>query len=180
MGKLIAELDDRLRAFIAAQPMFFVASACAAGRVNCSPKGMDALRVLDARTIAWVDVTGSGNETAAHVMNDGRLTLMWCSFGPQPLILRVYGRGRVAQRDEAGFAALAARLPSLPGMRQILVCAMESGQTSCGFGVPRMELIGERDDLSAWCARKGEEGLAAYRATKNRRSIDGFETGLRG
>jgi hypothetical protein len=179
MGKLFTDLDSERAAFIAAQPMFFVATACAEGRVNCSPKGMDTLRVLGPREVAYLDLTGSGNETAAHIQADGRLTLMWCAFGGAPRILRTYGRGRVVFRDQAEWADLAPRFPDLAGARQIIVQAVESVQTSCGFGVPRMELVGERDQLVRWAQTKGAEGVSAYRREKNVRSLDGLPTNVR-
>lgn len=179
MGKLFSDLDAERAAFIAAQPMFFVATACAEGRVNCSPKGMDTLRVLDARTVAYLDLTGSGNETAAHLRADGRLTLMWCAFGGPPKILRTYGRGRVVFPDQPEWSTLAPRFPALAGARQIIVQTVESVQTSCGFGVPRMELVGERDQLVRWAETKGPAGVAAYRREKNVRSLDGLPTDVR-
>ncbi len=179
MGKLFSDLDAERAAFIAAQPMFFVATACAEGRVNCSPKGMDTLRVLDARTVAYLDLTGSGNETAAHLRADGRLTLMWCAFAGSPKILRTYGRGRVVFPDQPEWSTLAPRFPALAGARQIIVQAVESVQTSCGFGVPRMELVGERDQLVRWAETKGPDGVAAYRREKNVRSLDGLPTDVR-
>lgn len=179
MGKLFSDLDAERAAFIAAQPMFFVATACADGRVNCSPKGMDTLRVLGPRQVAYLDLTGSGNETAAHVQADGRLTLMWCAFSGPPKILRTYGRGRVVFADQAEWSELSPRFPVLAGARQIIVQRIESVQTSCGFGVPRMELAGERDQLVRWAESKGDDGVATYRREKNVRSLDGLPTNVR-
>lgn len=175
MAEFFDALTEEHAAFVAEQPMFFVATAPPEGRINLSPKGMDSLRVVDERTVAYVDVTGSGNETAAHVAADGRLTLMLCSFGRRPLILRIYGRGRVLAIDDALAAFPGADLPTtLPGARQVLVCDVESVQTSCGYAVPVMELVEERQTLKKWAAAKDDEELAAYRARKNATSIDGL------
>lgn len=178
MGAIIDELDQRLIDFIGRQPFFTVATAAASGRISCSPKGMDALRVLDPQRLVWANMTGSGNETDAHLLADGRITIMWSSFAEKPLILRVYGRGRCVYAGDGewdGFAALFAHLPEI---RQIVVVAVESVQTSCGFGVPRMELIGQRSRLRQWAEGKGAEGLLAYQRKQNRTSIDGLPTAL--
>jgi len=176
MAKFYPALTDELRAFIARQPLFFTASAAAEGRVNLSPKGMDSLRCLDDQTVAYLDVTGSGNETAAHLLADGRLTLMFCSFDTQPLILRLYGRGRVVRPRDEEWQPLFERFEPLPGARQIMVLDIEAAQTSCGYGVPRYELIGERDTLRRWAENKGPQGLQDYWRDKNQISIDGLPT----
>ena len=180
MAKFFDALSDRLIAFIEAQHLFFVASAPAgaAGRVNVSPKGMDTLRVVDPRTIAYLDLTGSGAETAAHVAENGRLTFMWCSFGEAPLILRAYGRGEIVRPSDPAWAEWAARFPALPGARQIVVLHVESGQTSCGFAVPRYALEAERPTLVEWAENRGSDGIAAYQRERNALSIDGLPTGL--
>ncbi len=139
---------------------------------------MDTLRCLDDRTVAYLDLTGSGNETAAHLAQDGRLTIMFCSFSESPLILRLYGRGRVVREGDAEWDALRARFPTYPGERQIIVLEIESGQTSCGFAVPVYELKGERQMLVEWTLKKGEDGIREYRRQKNRVSIDGLPTYL--
>jgi len=176
MAKFYPALNDELRAFIARQQLFFTASAAAEGRVNLSPKGMDSLRCLDDQTVAYLDVTGSGNETAAHLLADGRLTLMFCSFDTQPLILRLYGRGRVVRPRDEEWQPLFERFEPLPGARQIMVLDIEAAQTSCGYGVPRYELIGERDTLRRWAENKGPQGLQDYWRDKNQTSIDGLPT----
>jgi len=178
MAKFYPELNDDHRAFIARQPIFFTASAAATGHINLSPKGMDSLRCLDARTVAYLDVTGSGNETAAHLRADGRLTLMFCSFDTQPLILRLYGRGRVIRPQDGEWDSLFGHFDPLPGARQIMVMDVEAVQTSCGYGVPRMALIGERDTLRRWAENKGQQGLQDYWRDKNQTSIDGLPTRL--
>lgn len=178
MAQFFDSLNPALIDFIRVQPIFFVATAAAGGRINCSPKGMDTLRVLDDHAVAYLDITGSGNETAAHIRHDGRITFMFCSFGEEPLILRLYGRGEVVRPGEPRWDDLLLHFPPQPGQRQIILLHIESAQTSCGFGVPRMQLIEPRDDLRQWAGKKGESGLAEYRARKNRTSIDGLPTGL--
>lgn len=180
MASFFPALSDELTAFIGEQQMFFTASAplSAEGHVNLSPKGADTLRVLSPREVAYLDMTGSGNETAAHVKENGRLTLMWCSFGPSPLILRLYGKGRTVRHGDADWDRLLAQFPPNPGTRQITVLEIELGQTSCGYAVPLYTFERQRGTLHAWAERKGEAGLKAYWHEKNRKSIDGLETGL--
>jgi hypothetical protein len=179
MAKFFARLDQHLRDFIAEQKIFFTATAPADGRINLSPKGMDTLRCVDDGTVAYLDLTGSGNETAAHLAENGRLTIMFCSFSESPLILRLYGRGRVVRDGDAGWDALRAHFSSsYPGERQIIVLEVESAQTSCGFAVPVYELQRERQKLVEWIATKGEDGIREYRREKNRVSIDGLPTHL--
>lgn len=174
MAKFYETITDDVRAFIARQLVFFTASAAAASRINLSPKGMDTLRVLDDRTIAWLDLTGSGNETAAHIKADGRLTVMFCSFDEQPLILRLYGRARLVFPRDAAWGELAALFPPHAGSRQIVVLDVHSLQTSCGFGVPVATAMAPRARLREWCEKKGEAGLAEYRRKHSRISIDGL------
>lgn len=178
MAKFFSELDDTLRGFIAEQKVFFTATAPADGRINLSPKGMDTFRCLGPRRVAYLDLTGSGNETAAHLRADGRLTIMFCSFTDRPLILRLYGRGRVVRPTDAGWAELHELFPRLPGERQIVVLDVDSGQTSCGWGVPVYELKGERAQLLEWAEAKGDAGIRDYWAEKNSVSIDGLPTGV--
>ena len=169
------------RTFIEAQHIFFTASADAHGPVNLSPKGMDSLRVLDANTVAYLDLTGSGNETSAHMLADGRLTLMFCAFQGAPLILRLYGRGRVVSRADVEYQALLGGCfegDEPPGARQIVVLTVDKVQTSCGYAVPAYAYKGDRPGLIHWAENKGDEGLREYRATKNRVSIAGLPTGL--
>lgn len=174
MAKFFNEISDEQRDFIRAQQLFFVASGTAESRINLSPKGADTLRVLDAHTVAYLDITGSGNETAAHMKHDGRLTLMLCSFGPRPLIMRLYGRGRVLLPGADDWDAMAAYFPALAGTRQIIVLMVESVQTSCGFGVPHAEAMQPRARMLEWAEEKGEEALLLYRRRNNARSIDGL------
>ncbi|NIR99372.1 MAG: pyridoxamine 5'-phosphate oxidase family protein [Gammaproteobacteria bacterium] len=178
MAKMFSRLDDTLQAFIDRQKIFFTATAPANGRINLSPKGMDTFRVLDERTVAYLDLTGSGNETAAHLEDDGRITIMFCSFDETPLILRLYGRGRVIRPGDHEWKTLCSRFPRLPGARQIIVLFMDSGQTSCGFGVPLCDSMQPRDTLREWALKKGEDGLRAYWRDRNQSSIDGLPTKL--
>jgi hypothetical protein len=180
MARFYASLTPDLCDFIRRQHVFFTASAATDGRVNLSPKGMDTFRILAEDTVAYLDLTGSGNETAAHLLRDGRLTVMFCSFDEKPLILRLYGRGRVVRPRDAEWAELIGRFIEKPGQRQIVMLRVESVQTSCGFGVPRYELATERDTLRQWSDKKGPDGIREYWAQKNQTSIDGFETGLLG
>jgi hypothetical protein len=180
MGKFHPELDSSLRAFIARQHLYFVATAPRSGRINLSPKGIDTFRVLGGRRAAYLDLTGSGNETAAHLLDDGRITVMFCSFEGDPSILRLYGRGRAVRPGDADWPGLLAAFPACLGVRQIVVIEVESLQTSCGFGVPLYAYQGEREALAQWAERKGERGLAEYRSEKNRLSIDGLPTGVGG
>jgi len=178
MARFYPELDARHRDFIAAQKLFFTASGTADSRLNLSPKGMDSLRVIHEKRIAYLDLTGSGNETAAHLKHDGRMTLMWCSFDTDPLILRVYGRGHAVRRQDAEWSELRPYFAPLPGERQFIVLDIESVQTSCGYAVPRYAYAGERDTLARWAEKKGTVGLLDYWREKNQLSIDGLSTGL--
>jgi hypothetical protein len=178
MAQFFESIQPAHADFIRAQPIFFVASAAKEGRVNCSPKGMDTLRVLSDRTVAYLDLTGSGAETSAHLLHDGRLTIMFCSFGDKPLILRLYGRGEAVRPVDPAWSDLVGHFDELPGQRQIIVLHVESVQTSCGFAVPRMELVEPRPTLVEWSVRQGEEKLGEYRARKNRVSIDGLANHL--
>ena len=178
MARFYPALEARHRGFIAAQKMFFTASGTAESRLNLSPKGMDSLRVLSDTRVAYLDLTGSGNETAAHLKHDGRMTMMWCSFDTDPLILRLYGHGRAVRRQDAEWGGLRRQLPALPGERQVIVLDIESVQTSCGTAVPRYLYTGERDTLARWAGKKGAVGLLDYWREKNQVSIDGLPTGF--
>ena len=179
MADFYDRLDDKLKAFIADQHLYFVATAPNEGRINLSPKGMDTFRVLDDNTVCYLDLTGSGNETAAHLMENGRITVMLCSFNGPANILRLYGTGEVVQPGEDRFEELIGLFPDLPGVRQIMVIHVETLQTSCGYGVPQYDMVAERQTLVKWAAGKGEDGIAAYQAERNATSIDGLPTGLR-
>ena len=178
MAKFFDALTEKHRRFIERQPMFFVATAAAEGRINLSPKGMDTFRVLGPNQVAYLDLTGSGNETAAHLLACNRITVMFCSFGDNPLILRLYGRGRSVKPDSDDFSALAAGFPKLAGTRQIFVIDVDGVQTSCGKAVPRIGEMAERTDLvDAW-GRMTPEEIADYRRKRNSVSIDGLHTGI--
>jgi len=168
-------ISDELASFIAEQPLFFVASAPRDdGHVNLSPKGLDTLRVIDPTTVAYLDLTGSGNETSAHLAENGRLTIMFCSFGSRAMILRLYGCGRTVLPADKEFAGLRSHFDGIVGERQIIVLDVERVQTSCGYAVPRMDNPRHRDTLLRWAENKGEEGLRAYQQEKNAVSIDGL------
>lgn len=178
MAKFYSELDDSLQQFIQAQHIFFTATAPAQGRINLSPKGMDTFCCIGPKTVSYLDLTGSGNETAAHLQDNDRLTLMFCSFSEQPLILRLYGQGQVFRPRDEQWPDLFGRFKPLPGARQIILLQIETVQTSCGFGVPLYDYDGERNTLKDWAEKKGEEGLRQYWRDKNQTSIDGLPTGI--
>jgi hypothetical protein len=176
MGKVHDGIDERLAAWIAEQPVFFVATAplSAEGHLNLSPRGLDCLSVLGPRQLAWVDLTGSGVETIAHLRENGRVVLMWCAFTGPPKIVRVHGRGRVCLPGTPEYDEITARHPAHLSTRAVIVVDVERVSDSCGFGVPLMDLVGERDQLDRWAASKGAEGIVAYQAEKNALSLDGL------
>lgn len=178
MARILPSLTEALIDFIGRQHLFFTASATTTGRVNVSPKGMDTFRVLDPQHVGYLDLTGSGNETAAHLLDNGRITFLFCAFSGSPLILRLYGKGRVVRPGDRDWAALRPSFgPELPGERQLIVAELDSVQTSCGFGIPLYTYETDRTQLLDWAEKKGEEGLNGYRSEKNTRSIDGLPTG---
>lgn len=177
MATFYDALDDKHIAFIQAQPMFFIASATAEGRVNLSPKGLDTFKVLSPLSCAYLDLTGSGNETSAHAEAGGRATVMFCSFMRNPLILRLYGRTRIGRPGSALWRDLSGHFEERPGIRQVIAIDIESVQTACGFGVPLMTLERERSTLTDHWRAKGEAEAEAYRERKNKVSIDGLRTG---
>lgn len=178
MAKFYSALNKELRDFIARQHLFFTATATAEGRINLSPKGLDSLRCVDDNTVAYLDVTGSGNETAAHLRADGRITLMFCSFDTQPLILRLYGHGRVVRTQDSEWPAWSAHFERLAGARQVMVITVDTVQTSCGYGIPLYHYTGERQTLLRWAEKKGPLGIIDYWQEKNQISIDGLPTRL--
>ena len=179
MGTLYDTIEPKLVEFIGRQQMFFVATAAPTGRVNVSPKGLDSFRVLGPNRVAWLNGTGSGNETAAHLGQLPRMTLMFCSFEGKPWILRLYGTARAVQPPDVEWDGLVALFPPLDGARQVFVMDVDECQTSCGFGVPLYAYHTQRDLMPKWSANKGTEGVAAYQRSKNAVSIDGFDAGLR-
>ena len=156
--------------------MFFVGTAAADGRVNVSPKGMDSLRVLGENRVVWLNLTGSGNETAGHLLENDRMTLMFCAFEGSPMILRLYGRATVVHPRDPEWRKLFPLFPPIPGARQIFDMHVDLVQTSCGNAVPLFDFNEQRDILEQWAERKGEEGLQDFWETRNQVSIDGKPT----
>lgn len=178
MAKRLESVSPQLQEFIARQPLFFVGTAAPNGHVNVSPKGMDSLRVLGPNRLAWLNLTGSGNETAAHLLQSPRMTVMFCAFQGPPLILRLYGAARMVQPGDQDWNDAAALFPPLPGARQVYVLEVDLVQTSCGMAVPLMDLVAQRSDLNSWAEAQGPAGLSDYQVSKNTVSLDGFPTGL--
>ena len=178
MGQRYPEIPPRMLDFIERQRLFFVATAASDGRVNLSPKGMDSLRVLNPGRVIWLNVTGSGNETAAHVSESPRMTLMFAAFEGNPLILRLYGTARAIHPDDDDWVELFPHFEPLPGARQIFDLRVDLVQTSCGMGVPLFDYAGERGSLEAWADKKGPQGIRDYWREKNRQSLDGKPTGI--
>jgi predicted pyridoxine 5'-phosphate oxidase superfamily flavin-nucleotide-binding protein len=177
MATQYGEITERLADFIAEQHMFFVATAARDGRVNVSPKGLDSLRVLGPNRVVWLNGTGSGNESAAHILDSPRMTLMFCALDGKPLILRLYGTARAIHEGDAEWPELVELFPPMRGARNIFEVDVDLVQTSCGFGVPLFEYQDQRTLMDSWAANKGPDGLRRYRQEKNRHSIDGFPTG---
>ncbi len=180
MAKVFDHITEELQRFIAAQPLFFVATAplSATGHVNLSPKGLDSFRVLSSKQVAYLDLTGSGNETSAHLLENGRITFMFCAFQGAPMILRLYGQGRVVLPTSDDWQGLFSQFLPIPGTRQIIVAEINRVQTSCGNGVPLMEFAEQRQIMVDWAIKKGEDGLRAYHREKNCVSVDGLPTPL--
>jgi hypothetical protein len=180
MAKIFSELSEELVTFIEAQKIFFVATAAETGNVNLSPKGMDTLRVVDKNKIIWLNLTGSGNETAAHLLKVNRMTIMFCSFEGKPLILRLYGTAKVYHERDDRFNDLLDLFPMQVGSRQIFEMNINQVQTSCGYAVPFMDFKEERTQLKSWAEKQGPEKIKDYWKEKNTLSIDDFETGIFG
>jgi len=177
MGTVFESIDPQLGEWLVSQPVFFVASAplAADGLVNCSPKGLvGSFAVLDPGSVAYLDLTGSGIETVAHLRENGRVVLMFCAFDGRPRIVRLHGVGRAVLPDDDGFADLLARFPEHPGVRSVIVVDVRRISDSCGYAVPRMDYVADRDVLDLAATKKGPEGLATYRAERNARSLDGL------
>jgi Pyridoxamine 5'-phosphate oxidase len=172
------KLDHKHIAFIRQQHMYFVGTAGAQGYVNVSPKGMDSFRIIDDGTVAWLNLTGSGNETAAHVMENGRMTIMFCSFDKQPLIMRLYGQATAIHPRDECWAEWSALFPAYTGARQIFQLELELVQTSCGYAVPYYQLKGERPTLTKWADNHGEAGIQDYWVEKNTKSLNDKDTGI--
>lgn len=180
MAKQFPGIAPAHRKFIEKQHIFFVGSAAADGRVNVSPKGMDSLRVVDENRILWRNLTGSGNETAGHLKQVNRMTIMWCGFEQQTMIMRAYGTASTLHRHDDGFDELNAHFPSHRGARQIYDMTVDLLQTSCGYAVPYFDFVGERDTLTSWTEDRDDATLRAYQKEKNMVTLDGAPTGIFG
>ena len=177
MGKLYDAIDGRLREFVLRQPVFFMATAATEGRVNVSPKGMKGtFAVLGPNRVAYLDYTGSGVETIAHLRDNGRITVMFCAFTGPPNVVRLHGRGEAVRPEDPRFAELYARfeVDADHGLRSVIVVDVDRVSDSCGFAVPLLDYVGERTLLDDWAARKTDEDLVAYRKERNAASIDGL------
>lgn len=173
MGQRYNEISDSLKQFIEKQKIFFVATACAEGRVNVSPKGMDCLRVVGSNRVVWLNLTGSGNETAAHIREHPRMTLMFAAFDGSPMILRLYGQATAVHHNDHEWNELYAMFRPMPAARQIFDVNVDLVQTSCGMGVPRFDYIADREQLHDWASARSQEEIRQYWAEKNDVSLDG-------
>jgi predicted pyridoxine 5'-phosphate oxidase superfamily flavin-nucleotide-binding protein len=178
MARIFSKLSSNLQTFIEEQQLFFVATADVDGRINLSPKGLDSLRVIDSNRLLWLNLTGSGNETAAHLLAMNRMTLMFCSFAENPLILRVYGTAKTVHAGDLYWDELYAHFPDIAGARQIFDVQIDTVQTSCGYAVPRYDFVDQRERLVKFAEDRGGNGLKEYWAEKNTHSIDGKPTGM--
>jgi hypothetical protein len=175
MGTQYTKLNNSTKDFIAKQKIFFVATATADSRVNLSPKGMDSFKVLDNNRIIWLNVTGSGNETSAHIQENPRMTMMWTAFEGNPLILRLYGSAKIINPNDKDWQKLYAYFKPLAGARQIFDVQIDLVQTSCGMATPFFDYVEQREQLNEWAKNKGEQGIKDYWREKNAISIDGKE-----
>ena len=175
MATFYDHITDKQHERILEQKLFFVASAPDEGRVNVSPKGMDSFRILSPNRVAYLDLTGSGNETSAHLRQNGRITVMFCAFDGAPTIIRLFGHGRVITRADDEWGELATLFPDLPGVRQIMVIDVDQSQNACGMGVPLFSHQGDRDALLNHWHERGPDGVRAYWQKRNTKSIDGLE-----
>lgn len=178
MGKTFQQMTPSHQSFIKKQKLFFAATATADSRINLSPKGIDTLRIMDENRVLWLNLTGSANETAAHLLEDERMTLMFCSFEGSPLILRLYGQAKTIHPWESEWESLVSEFPPLPGARQIIDLQIDLVHSSCGMGVPLFDYAGERDQLLNWAEKKGTQGVREYQLEKNSLSLDGKPTGI--
>ena len=180
MGKQLDVITEELQNFIEKQKLFFVGTAATDGRVNISPKGADSFRVIDQNKIVWLNLTGSGNETAAHLLKNNRMTIMFCAFEGKPLILRLYGNAKIYHKRDTEFLKYSGLFSENEGSRQIIEMDVDLVQTSCGFAVPFMDYKEERTTLNDWSSKLGKEKIEEYWENKNTKSIDGFETKILG
>ncbi len=176
LGKQFSELSDKHIEFIENQKIYFVGTATESGNVNLSPKGGDSLRVINSKQIAWLNLTGSGNESASHVIRNSRMTLMFCAFEGAPLIFRVYGKAKVLHTKDEEWGQFVQLFPESVASRQIFILDIDFVQSSCGRSVPYFSYEGDRDDLANWSKKQGVEGIEQYWLKKNQKSIDGLET----
>ncbi|MEA2684240.1 MAG: hypothetical protein QOK05_2568 [Chloroflexota bacterium] len=176
MGKIYDAIDEKLGRFITDQPIFFVGTAplSGEGHLNLSPKGHNRVEVLDQHTVAYLDLTGSGVETIAHLRENGRIVVMFCAFQGPPRIVRLHGRGEVVEKGTPGYEDLAPCFPDQPSARAVIKVTVERVSDSCGYGVPLMSYDRERTQIDDWAAHKGPDGIAEYQATRNAESIDGL------
>lgn len=178
MGKKLESLTSDIKTFIEKQKIFFVGTAMDSGSVNVSPKGMDTFRILSDNRVMWLNLTGSGNETATHLKNSNRITIMFCAFEGKPLILRLYGTAKVYHQRDSEWEENISLFPKMIGSRQLIDINIDLVQTSCGFSIPFMDYKEERTILKDWAKVKGEEGIKNYWKEKNTVSLDGHETGI--
>ena len=178
MSEWFKSITTDMKKFIAEQKVFFVATAPHEGRINLSPRGMDTFRVVDHKRVCYLDLTGSGNETAAHLLENGRITMMFCSFDKTARIMRIYGRGRAIHPRDSKWSEYLAMFPAEPGVRQIMEIEVEAAMTSCGYAVPRFEGLEERDTLRQYWQKRGDDAVVKYHQQKNLESIDGLPTGI--
>lgn len=176
MAKQLEELTPALEDFIRNQPMFFVATARQEGRINLSPKGMDTFRILNAKKIVWLNLTGSGNETAAHLLEQPRMTIMFCAFEGKPLILRLYGQAQVYHERDETYQQYIGLFEQDAGARQIITMDVDLVQTSCGYAVPLMTYEEERTILKDWSRKQGKKKMEQYWKENNTKSLDGDDT----
>lgn len=179
MGSFLQTLNDSLINFISNQQLYFVATAATDGRINLSPKGLDSFRVIDKSTVQWLNFTGSGNETAAHLKALNRMTIMFCSFGPKPLILRLYGTTKVSHNYDSDWSTLLENYSHTLGAHNIFTMHIDSLQTYCGYGVPEYEFLNQRTRIPEWGEKKGVDEITQYWMEKNVKSIDGLVTGIK-
>ena len=178
MGKTYDHIPERQQKFISNQRLFFVGTATADSKINISPKGMDSLRILDNKRIIWLNLTGSGNETAAHLLENNRITVMFCAFEGAPLIVRIYGNAKVYHPRDKSYHNYIGFFPKTPGTRQIIEIEVELVQTSCGMGIPFFDFKEERNQLKKWAEDKGQEKIEEYWTERNMISLDGKPTGI--
>lgn len=179
MGQRYSEISDKLKQFIEDQKIFFVGTATADSRVNISPKGMDSLRVLGKNRVVWLNVTGSGNETSAHIQETPRMTIMFAAFEGNPMILRLYGNANVIHKNDSEWNELFSLFNPIPGARQLFDLTVDLVQTSCGMAVPFFDYVEEREQLKNWASNKGDAGIKEYWLEKNQISLDGKPTQIK-